>query len=125
MDGGNISGATTTNLLIANVQLADPASYSVVITNAYGSVTSLVAQLTVVVPPNPGRFTNLSYSPETGFSFIFRYATVGRPYRIQISSSLAEGSWVDWESFTYNGPVGFMDVSAIGTERRFYRIVTP
>ncbi len=125
MDGPNLFGVTTPNLQIANVQFTDAAGYSVVLTNAFGSVTSSVAQLTVTIRSNPGRFSNLSYSPETGFSFIFRDGTVGRQYRIQTSSSLAEGSWVDWRNFTYSGPAGFMDVDATGTEQHFYRAVSP
>jgi hypothetical protein len=113
------------NLFVANVQVADAATYSVVVTNAYGSVTSSVAQLTVTIPPSSGRFSNLSYSPAIGFSFIFRDATVSQPYRIQRSSSLAEGSWTDGQSFTYTESMGLMDVSATGTERRFYRAVSP
>ena len=96
-----------------------------VITNTNGSTTSTLAQLTVFVPPSPGRFTRVSYSPETGLSFIFRDATLGQPYRIQRSSSTAADSWVDWQSFTYTEPVGLMDVSATGAERRFYRAVNP
>ena len=103
----------------------DAAGYTVVVTNAYGSVTSSVAQLTVTIPPSPGRFTRLAYSPETGFSFIFRDATVGQPYRIQISLSLAEGSWVDWMSFNYTSPVGFMDLGAVESTNKFYRAISP
>ncbi len=72
-----------------------------------------------------GRLTSPAYSPLTGFSFIFRDAVVGRSYRIQRSSSLTEGSWLDWQSFTYTEPVGLMDVGATGAERRFYRAVSP
>jgi hypothetical protein len=122
VDGGNISGVTTTNLLIANVQLADAAGYSVVVTNDYGSTTSSVAQLTVI---SLGRFSNYSYSPVMGLSFLFRDGTVGQSYRIQTSTALAAGSWVDWQSFTYTGPVGFLDFNATGAERRFYRAVSP
>jgi hypothetical protein len=125
VNGVTVSGVTTTNLLVANIQLADAAGYTVVVTNTYGSVTSSVAQLAVYVPPNPGRFTKLSYSPETGLSFIFRDATVGQPYRIQRSPSMTEGSWTNWQSFTYTEPTGFMDVGATGAERRFYRAVSP
>jgi uncharacterized delta-60 repeat protein len=125
VDSGNVSGVTTTDLQIANVELADATGYSVVVTNAYGSATSSVAQLTVYIPPNPGRFTKLSYSPDTGFSFIFRDATVGQPYRIQFSQSLAEGIWTDWMSFNYTGPMALTDLGAPETERRFYRAVTP
>jgi hypothetical protein len=124
-DGGNISGVTSTNLLIANVQAEDAGGYSVVVTNANGSVTSVVARLTVVVPPSAGRFTTFKYSAETGFSFIFRDATVGQPYRIQRSHSMAEGSWVDWQSFTYSEPIFLADLGATGQERRFYRAVSP
>jgi hypothetical protein len=125
VNGPNVSGVTTDNLLITNVQLAAAAGYSVVVTNAYGSTTSSVAQLTVFIPANPGRFTDLSYSPTTGFSFVFREGALSRTYRIQISPSLAQGSWMDWLSFTYIGPVGITDLSTPQAERRFYRAVSP
>jgi len=81
-------GVRTTNLRVPDVPPADSAGYTVVVSNAYGRATTTVAQLTVTIPPNPGRFTNLSYSPVMGFSFIFRDGTVGQPYRIQFSPSL-------------------------------------
>jgi pimeloyl-ACP methyl ester carboxylesterase len=66
-DGQNIPDATKTNLLLTNVQFANAGGYSVIGTNAYGSVTSAVAQLTVFtnlvvaqtnqVPPPPGNPT--------------------------------------------------------------------
>ena len=52
-DGGDISGATSGTLTIANVELADAASYSVVVTNIAGSVTSQSASLTVTSTPSP------------------------------------------------------------------------
>jgi hypothetical protein len=48
-DGGNISGSQTTNFAIANLTLSNGGNYDVVITNSYGSVTSSVANLSVVV----------------------------------------------------------------------------
>ncbi len=125
MDGGRFFGVTTPNLVNTDVQLADAAGYSVVVTNAYSTATSTVAQLTVIVPPSGGRLTDFSYSLTTGFSFIFRDGTVGQPYRIQRASSLAEGSWADWMTFTYTEPVAFTDLGALTTTNRFYRMISP
>ncbi len=124
-DDGRLSGVTTAYLAIADVQPSDEGDYTVVVANEHGSATSTVAHLTVVVPPSAGRFTNLAYSPATGFSFVFRDATVGQQYRIQRSPSAAAGSWSDWQSFTYIEPVGLMDVGATGAERRYYRAISP
>ncbi len=48
LDGGRISGSRTPTLTIANIASADYMDYVVVITNAFGSVTSSVATLTVL-----------------------------------------------------------------------------
>jgi hypothetical protein len=51
-DGGNLSGATSSALALANVQTNDAGAYQVVVTNSIGSVTGAVATLTVI-PPSP------------------------------------------------------------------------
>jgi len=50
-NGGAISGVTTTNLTIASAQTNHAGNYTVVVSNAYGSVTSAVATLVVTVAP--------------------------------------------------------------------------
>ncbi|MBI4326678.1 MAG: immunoglobulin domain-containing protein, partial [Chloroflexi bacterium] len=50
VDGGRISGATTPVLTIQAVLAADQATYSVVVSNAAGSVTSSGARLTLLEP---------------------------------------------------------------------------
>jgi uncharacterized repeat protein (TIGR03803 family) len=50
-DGGVISGSATNNLLLKTVTTNYAGNYQVIITNAYGSVTSSVATLTVTVVP--------------------------------------------------------------------------
>ena len=49
--GQNVAGATSNSLTLANLTLANAGSYAVVVTNAFGSVTSAVAVLTVVQGP--------------------------------------------------------------------------
>ena len=72
-----------------------------------------------------GRLGALAYSPATGFSCVFSGATIGQPYHVQTSASLASGSWSDLTNFTYTGPVVITDLTATATPRRFYRAVTP
>src|SRR5208337_1167905 len=50
-NGADIGGATGTSLLLTNAQPTNSGSYTVVVTNVAGSVTSAVASLTVLVPP--------------------------------------------------------------------------
>src|SRR5437016_6041000 len=49
-DGPFLAGSTSNMLTILNAQSSDAANYSVVISNAYGVVTSAVVTLTVNVP---------------------------------------------------------------------------
>jgi uncharacterized delta-60 repeat protein len=49
-DGGNVSGSLTSTLTLSNVLHADSGGYSVIVSNAGGSVTSIVAILTVIDP---------------------------------------------------------------------------
>lgn len=47
VDGGRVSGAATATLTLTGVESADAGLFSVVVTNAYGSVTSNPARLTI------------------------------------------------------------------------------
>jgi sugar lactone lactonase YvrE len=52
LNGTNISGATNTTLVLTNVQFSQAGTYTVLVTNAYGSVLSSNAVLTVNgIPP--------------------------------------------------------------------------
>lgn len=50
-NSGNISGVNTAALTLANVQAINSGSYSVVVSNNYGSATSVAATLTVLAAP--------------------------------------------------------------------------
>ena len=56
-DGSKLSGSTTTNLLLNNITTNDAGGYTVIITNAWGSVTSTVANLAVMTPAWPSNQT--------------------------------------------------------------------
>jgi len=50
-DSGTLTGATNATLLVTNAQVADQGGYFIVVTNTFGSATSLVATLTINTPP--------------------------------------------------------------------------
>ncbi len=60
----NIAGATNTSLTLTNVQLSQAGNYAVLVTNAYGSVLSSNAVLTVTSPPGVPVITG--FSPISG-----------------------------------------------------------
>ncbi len=49
--GTNLPGATATNLVLNNAQPAQAGDYTLIASNFVGTTTSLVAQVTVLVPP--------------------------------------------------------------------------
>src|SRR5215469_12820856 len=53
-DGGNVSGSSTGTLTITNVDASNAASYTLVVTNNSGSVTSSVATLSLTHRPTDG-----------------------------------------------------------------------
>ena len=89
-------------------------------TTAGGNACAYVANANIGAAP--GRFSNWVSSPVTGFSCTFSDGTIGQPYRIQTSPSLATGPWTDLTNFTYAGPTVFTDAPTTTT---FYRAVTP
>jgi hypothetical protein len=64
LNGVALSGATSSDLTLGSVQPGDAGSYTLVVTNSAGSITSAVAVLTVLVPPGitaqPSSRTNLA-----------------------------------------------------------------
>ena len=64
VDGGRISGATTTNLTIANVQVTDAGNYSVIVSNPLGSISSATVTLTVQT------LTNYTVNVRVGLNLI-------------------------------------------------------
>ncbi len=93
-DGGNVSGAATNNLTLSNVQDVDAASYTVVIKNVVGSITSAPAVLAVVHLPT------ITMQPANqaiwaGSNAVFSIAASGTPplsYQWQFNGTNINGS---------------------------------
>jgi hypothetical protein len=68
-NGGRVSGATTNKLTVAATTTNDAGGYSVVLSNAVGSITSSVATLSVLVPATITSPTNLAWRQGAFLSF--------------------------------------------------------
>jgi len=73
-NGGNISGALTSTLVLANVTPANAAAYSVKISNGLFAVSSTPATLTVVPPASPGAALTSLFLFTGGSDGAFPYA---------------------------------------------------
>ena len=90
-DNLRIAGSQSAFLSITNLLAADAGNYQVIVTNSAGSVTSSVASLTVVLPPQ--------FQPvlATGGNLQFAWnALPGRTYQLQYKSELLQTNWSDF-----------------------------
>ncbi len=116
-----IANATNVTLFLANVQTTNAGTYSVMVTNAAGSVTSSNAILTVSSgAPSQPQLSGLVYNADGTFSLTIDGDT-GPDYIVQASTNL-----VDWISiFTNHSPAPpfvWTDTGASNFTRQFYRI---
>jgi uncharacterized repeat protein (TIGR03803 family) len=119
VDGGNLSGSTNRTLSLANVSLADAATYSVVVSNALGSATSAGARLTVVYPPVFLATVKSNCTLTLAWS-----AAAGQRYRLQSSTSLATTNWTFQGGFiTASGSSAMASDNTCTNARKFYRVV--
>ena len=51
LNGTNLPGATLASLTVTNVQLTNTGNYSVIVSNIYGNTTSVLATLSIALPP--------------------------------------------------------------------------
>jgi alpha-tubulin suppressor-like RCC1 family protein len=114
-NGNDVTGATTSALPLQNLGPANVGNYSVVVTNAYGAVTSDVAVLTL---------TPLLRQPvRNGNSFSMQALTLpSQTYEFEYKNSLDDPNWSSLLRFYGEGAWQLLtDTNASGPER-FYRV---
>jgi len=117
-DGNPVAQATNSNLTLTNVTLSDAGNYDVVASNAFGSTTSSVATLTVLVP---AVLSSPTHTTNNQFQFTVTGAA-GSNYVVQVATHLAAPTtWVSL--FTNTSPFTFVDSNAQIFPQRFYRAV--
>ena len=108
-DSGNLSGSTTTNLSINNVNSGDDGGYFCIITNDTGSVTSSVATLSVL-----SSLPDVLYLGDT--------ITIYQGHEAEVVENSVDHQGYKYLNFgtsptspPFIGPVGFTDTPQIGS----------
>jgi hypothetical protein len=126
MFGTNVlSDENAATLTITNVQTSHTGDYTVVLTNAAGSITSDVATLTVLLPAAP----TLSARPmllSNGHFYAGFTGTPNVPYTVKYADEVT-GPWQTLTNLTSDGSglIKIDDILATAPPRRFYRVVYP
>lgn len=106
------------HLTLANLTTDDSGDYSVVITDSSGSVTDLVATVTVVLPPT------IQVSRQVYGQFDLTWDSVSNlTYQLQYTTNLAAHDWINIGNpiMATNGPVSVSEIVGSAV-RRFYRL---
>jgi len=88
LGGALLVGQTSNTLSLASVQLSQAGTYTVVVTNRAGTVTSAPANLRVLTPPTITKIT------QTGSTASVSFTTVnGLTYTVEYKNSLSDSTW--------------------------------
>lgn len=126
-NGTNLSGATNTFLTLTNLKTTNAGSYTVVVTDLTGSVTSSVAMLTIN-PLTAPVITNFNLSANQTTCTVGGTAAASQPCVLQSASNLTPP--VTWTSVATNsagtnGLFSFTNAPITNSTQRFYRVLSP
>jgi hypothetical protein len=121
--------ADSATLVIPNAQAGDAATYSVIVSNSAGVVTSSTATLTVITPAAPVISGGAQLLGDGSVQFSFS-GTLNADYRVWATTDLAltpvVGAWTQVGGGTFGaGPATFTDLQATNFPQRFYIITSP
>jgi len=118
-DGSRISGSAARVLSVSTINGTDAGTYSVIVSNALGSVTSSTAVLTVLVAPPAIESLSLA-----GGMLTFTWnASPGQIYQVQSATNLATGNWINVAGVITATNVSSSASYPIGAgTRQFYRV---
>jgi hypothetical protein len=115
----NAVGISAASLTITNAQVTNSGFYSVVVTNAFGSATSLPALLSVAPPP-----TFKSVFASGGTLYMVWNSATGFYYQFQYRTDIVQGTWSNLGAPVLGtGGLPLVTPTPIGPDpKRFYRI---
>jgi hypothetical protein len=124
VNGTNIVGATNDYYYMSASQPQQNGGYSVLVTNAFGAVSSRVAQITILPAPRGVMLLSPVAAFDGSFTFDL-YSPSNLTVVIQASTNLS--TWIDLQtnSLWPGNRSRFWDPDAGNYSRRFYRVTAP
>jgi uncharacterized repeat protein (TIGR03803 family) len=118
--GGRVLGSVSRILTVNNINADDAGTYSVVVTNALGSVTSSGAVLTVL-----GAAPVFQFVAQSGGMVVFSWsATPGQLYQVQSTADLASAEWINLGGAIAATNTSMSASHTIGSgSQEFYRVL--
>ena len=121
----NITSATNASLTVSNMSGANAGDYTVAISDSFGSVTSAVAVLTVILPP---AISSSKMSADRASFTLTGTGSADQPYVLLTATNLIPP--VTWQraatnNADSNGMFNFIDPQITNHSQRFYRVSTP
>lgn len=120
LNGTNLLGATSSSLVLTNLVLSDQGTFTVAISNLFGSTVSRAAALVVLPPKGPGPLGLTVANGSLDFHMVIQ---PNRPYSLLSSTNLVD--WVPWQSI--NSSTTNLDLFLSpdsNAPTRFYRLET-
>ncbi len=120
-DGGNLAGATSNVLLFTAASVTNGGDYTLVVTNNYGAITSSVATLTILLPPD---INGVGGNPDGSFTLDLG-GTPGYTYILEATTNLIPPiGWlpVATNTFDTNGVWQYTDLQATNFPQQYYRL---
>ncbi len=119
-NGTNLPGATSTTLLLTNVQRRHAGVYAAVATNPYDTAVSSNATLIVLVPPIEFKSSGTTFTAPGQFTLSFS-GDLGAIFAVESSTNLVNWTQVGTVTNT-TGSALFNDNSAGSSPYKFYRL---
>jgi autotransporter-associated beta strand protein len=122
-DGAHYSGSSTFEATVTNLTAADDGYYFVVITNNIGSVTSILASLSITANPNPTNLVETVANNQLTLSWLADHT--GWELEIQ-TNSITSGLGTNWVPLTASTNANqFVIPINLSNGCVFYRLVYP
>jgi hypothetical protein len=118
--GTNLTSAINADYAVSNAQPTAAGSYSVTVNNNYGSATSSMANLTVILPPMVPMLTETNGTASFGFTLS---VIPNLTYQVEYKTNLSQADWINLGNpiATTNTTASVLDSFGIDPQR-FYRV---